>query len=81
MKIIINVFNEEILDNLLWLLKHFEKDGIEIIKSKEDKEDWSNEYIEKNWKEIGMKTNSIDFDDDEKLYEVVGEFYNGKYSD
>jgi len=53
MKIIINVFNEEILDNLLWLLKHFEKDGIEIIKSKEDKEDWSNEYIEKNWKEIG----------------------------
>ncbi|MDK2861137.1 MAG: hypothetical protein PWQ37_3068 [Candidatus Petromonas sp.] len=81
MKIIINVFNEEILDNLLWLLKHFEKDGIEIIKSKEDKEDWSNEYIEKNWKEIGMKTNSVDFDDDEKLYEVVGEFYNGKYSD
>lgn len=81
MKIIINVLNEEILDNLLWLLKHFEKDGIEIIKSEEDKEEWSDEYIEKNWKEIGMKTNSVDFDDDEKLYEAVGEFYNEKYSD
>ncbi|ACN99479.1 hypothetical protein SULAZ_0346 [Sulfurihydrogenibium azorense Az-Fu1] len=81
MKIIINVLNEEILDNLLWLLKHFEKDGVEIIKSEEDKEEWSDEYIEKNWKEIGMKTNSVDFDDDEKLYEAVGEFYNEKYSD
>ncbi|MDM7274246.1 hypothetical protein [Sulfurihydrogenibium azorense] len=69
MKIIINVLNEEILDNLLWLLKHFEKDGIEIIKSEEDKKEWSDEYIEKNWKEIGMKTNSVDFNDDEKLYE------------
>ena len=77
MKIIINVPNEEILDKLLWLLKHFEKDGIEIIEKKENKKiEWTDEYIEKYWKELGMKTRSLNLDDDERLYEAAGEFYH-----
>lgn len=80
MKIIIAVLNEEILDKLLWLLKHFEKKGIEIVKSDENKEyEWSEEYIEKNWKDILMSTQSINLDNDE-LYEDAEEFYNEKYS-
>ncbi|WP_457642108.1 hypothetical protein [Persephonella sp.] len=75
MKIIINVLNEEILDKLLWLLKHFEKDGVEIIEKKENKEtEWTDEYIEKHWKELGMNTNSSNLDDDERLYEAAGEY-------
>lgn len=81
MKIVINVKNEEIIDNLLWLLKHFEEDGIEIIKEKEsEKVEWTDEYIEKHWKELGMKTNSPDIDDDKRLYEAAREFYNEKYN-
>ena len=81
MKIIINVPNEEILDKLLWLLKHFEKDGIEIIEKKENKEiEWTDEYIEKHWREIGMKTNSLNLNDDERLYEAAGEFYHEKHN-
>jgi len=81
MRIVINVKNEEIVDNLLWLLKHFEEDGIEIIKEKEsEKVEWTDEYIEKHWKELGMKTNSPDIDDDKRLYEAAREFYNEKYN-
>lgn len=81
MKIVINVYNENILEKLLWLLKHFEKDGVEIIKEEKNKETrWTDEYIEKHWKELGMKTNSADLDDDERLYEAAGEFYNEKYN-
>jgi len=80
MKIVINVLNEEILDKLIWLLKHFEKDGIEIIKEENTNDEWTDDYIEKHWKELGMKTNSVDLDDDERLYEAAGEFYNEKYN-
>ena len=77
MKLVIKVYNEKILDRLLWLLNHFEKDCIEIIEKEESKgTKWTYEYIEKHWKELGMETNSSDLDDDERLYETSGEFYH-----
>jgi len=80
-RIVINISNEEILDKLLWFLKHFEKDGVEIAKEEKNKKvEWTDEYIEKYWKELGMKTNSPDIDDDERLYEAAREFYNEKYN-
>ncbi len=80
MRIVINVLNEEILDKLMWFLKHFEKDGIEIIQEENKEAIWTDEYIEKHWREIGMNTNSADLDDDERIYEAAGEFYNEKYN-
>ena len=41
---------------------------------------WSDEYIEKNWREIGVGTHSSNLDDDERMYEAYGEFYSEKHS-
>ena len=37
--LIINIENKELMDKVLWMLKRFEKDGVEIA-SREDFEDW-----------------------------------------
>jgi len=82
-KIVLNVHNEEILDKLLWILRHFESEGIEVIEHKKEFEqvEWDNGFIEKHWREIVLNTNSADLDDDERLYEACREYYHAKYSD
>jgi len=37
--LILNIENKEFMDKVLWMLKRFEKDGVEIA-SREDVEDW-----------------------------------------
>ena len=57
-QIILNIKNENIMDKLLWMLKHFKNDGVEIrqlkTKNQEPTTKLSDEYMEKNWREILM---------------------------
>jgi len=53
MQLSLNIKNEQILDKLLWVLEHFKSDGVEIIKK--DETVYSDQYIEKNWREIISK--------------------------
>ncbi len=82
-KIVLNVHNKDILDKLLWMLKHFENEEMEIIDYKKDLEQakWDDEYVEKHWREIALNTDSADLDDDERLYEAYEEYYHEKHSD
>ncbi len=61
-------------------LKDKDEIEVEIEESSEKKRNWSDEYIEKHWRELGMRTNSLDIDDDSRLYEAAEKFYNEKYS-
>ena len=61
-------------------LKDRDEIVVEIEESPEQERNWSDEYIEKHWRELGMKTNSLDIDDDSRLYEAAEKFYNEKHS-
>ena len=55
MKLLINIKNEDLLESILSFLSSFQDDGVEIINQDyNDKEEFSEEYIEKNWKELIM---------------------------
>lgn len=79
-RLVVDVRNEKILDKLLWVLKHFEKDGVEIAEVGAE-EEWEEEYLEKHWREIGMATHSAHLDDDEELYRACAEYYDEECSD
>ena len=75
-QLVLNIKNESIMDKLLWMLDHFKSDGVEISGIKTvDKE-----YIDKNWREIGMNTHSADLDDNDVKYEAYRVFYAEKHS-
>ena len=56
MQISLNIKNENVLEKLLWVLEHFKSDGVEVIQESQtnptEKIEYSDEYIEKNWREI-----------------------------
>jgi len=82
MRLVLDVQNEDILDELLKVLRRFQKDGVEIVHiDTEEEEEWDEEYLEKHWREIGMATHSADLDDDEELYRACGEYYREKHPD
>ena len=83
LKIVLNIHNKDVMDKLLWILRHFESEGIEIIDYKKDLEQakWNDEYVEKHWREIALSTDSADLDDDERLYKAYEEYYHEKHSD
>jgi len=80
-QLILNIENENILDKLLWMLKHFESDGVKIIKQNIDqidnKVEYSNEYLNKNGKELIITTYSdsknIDFANLQYQYQLYKE--------
>jgi len=58
-QLILNIENENILDKLLWMLKHFESDGVKIVEEKKLPEHtFTDEYIKDNWRELIMTTHS-----------------------
>ena len=61
-------------------LKDKDEIVVEIKESAKQKHEWSDEYIEKHWRELGMNTNSTDADDDDRLYEAAVRFYGEKHS-
>lgn len=60
MQLSLNIKDERVLDKLLWVLERFKNDGVEIIKEPKilthDTVTCTDEYIEKNWKEIVSKS-------------------------
>mgnify|MGYP000944521818 CR=1 FL=1 len=55
MKILLNIKNENVMEKLLWFLEHLKIDGVEIIPEKQiikDHFNYTDEYIEENWREI-----------------------------
>lgn len=67
----LHIENESIIDNLLWMLKHFENDGVKVEKNNLKTEqssivEYTDEYIEANWKDMASKAlSSVDADSDE----------------
>lgn len=84
MQLIVDIKNDSISDKIVWLLKSFQDKGVEVKEietlESENKTNLSDEYIEKNWREIGMSTHSASLDDDERLYDAAWEFYIEKHS-
>ncbi|MCI0501832.1 MAG: hypothetical protein L0Y61_08855 [Epsilonproteobacteria bacterium] len=70
MQLTINIKNNNTVEKILWMLEHFKSDGVEIIKSDDmkiqDKTIYSDEYIEKNWRELVSKAlSTVDADADD----------------
>jgi len=80
-RLIVDIKDENLADKIIQILKVFEDSGVEIREIYEKEEKWSDEYIEKHWKEILLKTNSVDLDDDERLYDAAARFYREKHFD
>ncbi len=81
MQLIVNIKDENLARKIIKLLNIFQDEGIEIIKKEESQKEWSDEYVQEHWREIGMNTHSADIDDDECLYEAAWEYYSEKHSD
>lgn len=80
-QLILDIKNETVLNKIIKLLEIFQNDGVEIKEISQTKQEvWTDEYIEKNWRKIGMSTHSVNLDDDERLYEACAEFNDDKYS-
>ena len=83
MQLIVNIKNESIADEIIWLLKSFQDKGVEIKTTKDitqEEETFSDEYIAQNWRAIGMNTHSADLDDNEIKYDAYARFTDDKYS-
>ncbi len=84
MQLLVDIKDESIADKIVWFLKSFQDKGVAIIDNKsplsEEETKFSDEYIAKNWKEMGMNTDSADLDDDERMYEAAAEFYDAKHT-
>jgi hypothetical protein len=51
--LVINIKNKELMDKILWVLKRFEKDGLEIT-SRDDFEDWKELKTTRNEESISF---------------------------
>ena len=79
MQVVVEIKNKSLAGKIIKLLEIFKNDGVEI-KEISEAQQWNDEYIKKNWKELGMNTHSAHLDDDERLYDAAWGFYNEKYS-
>ena len=69
-QLILTITDEGILNNLLWMLKRFENDGLKIEKRTIEEEKFTQQYLEDNWKELIMTTgDSSDYYKSEQYYE------------
>ena len=67
-QLILTITDEGILNNLLWMLKRFENDGLKIEKRTIEEEKFTQQYLEDNWKELIMTTgDSSDYYKSEQL--------------
>ena len=72
MQLILEIENETVAKKILWLLEHFKKDGLDIKQelpnnTKKDVNDYSEEYLRDNWKELVMTNEDPMIDDDDNL--------------
>ena len=78
MQLTIEIKNEQLADKIVKLLNIFREEGVEIIEYRKNRN--KQPQGEENWREVGMRTHSVDRDDDAYLYEAAWEFYNEKHS-
>jgi len=77
MQLTLKIENESIAQKILWLLEHFKKDGLEINQETQIREgtsssvtsvnDYSDDYLRENWKELVMTNEDPMIDDDDRL--------------
>ncbi len=63
MQLIINIKDNSVAKKILWFLEHLKNEGVEISQntvSDEQKQEYSDEYVNKHWKEIIMSVGSDD---------------------
>jgi len=83
MQLSVNINDNSLAEKILWFLNSFSNKGVIVKKIElEDVNEklFSDEYVEKHWREIGMNTHSSNLNDDERMYEAASEFYNEKHS-
>ena len=82
MQLVIDIKNENVADKVLDFLKKLRKEGVEFIEKDSPPGDTpDDDYIERHWREIGMSTDSVDLDDDQRLYDAAWKFYREKHTD
>jgi hypothetical protein len=64
--LVINIKNKELMDKILWVLKRFEKDGLEIA-SRDDFEDWKELKATRNEESIPF----TEYLDNEAEYQTI----------
>ncbi len=79
MHLSVEIKDENIVDKIVKLLEVFKDDGVKVIYDKAQ-EEWNDEYIENNWREIGMSTHSANIDDNEVKYDAYARFNHDKHS-
>ena len=81
MQLIVNINNELLVDKIIKILEIFKSDGVEIEKKNDIKSfDYSDEYLEKNWKSFIMNCKSDEkYYKSEQYYEDRGNYLMEKY--
>jgi len=81
MQLIVDIKNESLINKIIQLLEIFKHDGVEIKQRRAiNKIDYSDEYLEKNWKEFIMGCKSDpSYYKSEQYYEDRGEYLMEKY--
>ncbi len=84
-QIILKIHNENIMNKLLWILKHFETDGVELeyltAEKKQQESKYTDEYVEKNWREIIMSVGGDEHYYKSEQYKLdYGNYLAEKYS-
>lgn len=64
-EIIVTFTNESIREKILYFLSKFEADGVQIQANSQNTSEFSDEYVEKNWRKIlSNSLESYDYDDE-----------------
>ncbi len=83
-QLLLNIYDESVTSKLLLMLEQFKDKGVVVNKKEIFPEfksfNYTDEYIEKNWKNILMNTKSdSDYYKSEKYYEDRGNYLMEKY--
>ena len=86
MQIAIEIEDKNTARKILKILDAFADEGVrvrndDLPETIKNEPEWTDDYIENNWREIISNVRSLDVDDDERLYKAASRFYNDKYSD
>jgi hypothetical protein len=88
----VEVPNDSLMIRIISILEGFKSEGVKLTvvdktagnapasAELEAREVFSFDDIKENWKNLAMATNSVDLDDDERLFDAAVRFYNEKHS-
>jgi hypothetical protein len=84
-QISLKIHNQEVMIKLLWMLKHFETQEVELeysfTKEKPTNKQYTDEYVKKHWREFIMSTgNDENYYKSEQYKFDYGNYLAEKYS-